>query len=139
MRTQIGLLVGCALVLMTVVGCQTQKAVSTPVTPISHELDGQSFTVKVMKDGKFETEDTLIFADGTFRSTACDRYGYGKAAYETTGTGKAMTFKAASASPKYGVNHWTGTIKGNKAKGGFAWKSDGKTVGSYTFSGSRAK
>ena len=48
-------------------------------------LDGRNFDGIVLRCGETSGDaDTLSFKDGRFRSTACDRYGYGDGAYTAT-------------------------------------------------------
>jgi hypothetical protein len=58
--------------------------------------------------------DTLIFKDGRFRSTACDRYGYADAPYKATAAGDTVMFEAETESPRYGRLLWKGTIRDGK-------------------------
>ena len=44
-------------------------------------LDGKTFVGEVGEKGKKEEKDTLHFADGRFRSAACDAYGFADAPY----------------------------------------------------------
>jgi len=78
-------------------------------------LDGRSFQGVFLERGKTSGDaDTLIFKDGRFRSTACDRYGYSDAAYKTMKEGDALRFEAETQSAKYGKLVWNGTVRGSK-------------------------
>ena len=64
-------------------------------------LDGRNFVGIVLECGKTEGDaDTIIFKDGRFRSTACDRYEYGDGPYtasvagDTAVTGLLISFMA---------------------------------------------
>src|SRR5688572_29951987 len=70
-------------------------------------LDGKSFVGEFVHKGKTSGDkDTIIFNNGRFRSTACDRYGYGDAAYKTTTEGNITRFEAETESPRYGKLVW---------------------------------
>ena len=78
-------------------------------------LDGRRFEGIFLQRGKTSGDaDTLTFANGHFRSSACDRYGYGDAAYRATAQGDGVAFEAETLSPKYGRLQWKGTVRGNK-------------------------
>lgn len=104
-------------------------AAAVVFVPVSHatNLDGRSFHGVFLERGKTSGDaDTLIFKDGRFRSTACDRYGYSDAAYKTTATAEAVRFEAETHSPKYGKLLWNGTIRGNKLDATVMMVRDGK-------------
>ena len=46
------------------------------------------FTQALAEQEKLLWADTIIFQDGRFRSTACDRYEYGDGAYTAAGSGQ---------------------------------------------------
>ena len=78
-------------------------------------LDGRNFQGVFLERGKTSGDaDTLIFKDGRFRSTACDRYGYSDAPYKTAGKGDNMSFEAETQSPKYGKLLWSGYVRAGK-------------------------
>ena len=86
-----------------------------PTAAYSNSLDGRTFQGVFIERGKTSGDaDTIIFKDGRFRSTACDRYGYSDAPYKTAGTGDNMSFEAETQSAKYGKLLWTGQIRGGK-------------------------
>jgi hypothetical protein len=79
------------------------------------KLDGRTFDGVFLEAGKTSGDaDTLIFKNGKFRSTACERYGYTEAPYKSSGNGEAVTFEAETKSPQYGTLIWTGTVRGKK-------------------------
>ena len=93
-------------------------------------LDGRSFTGIVLECGKTEGDaDTLIFSDGRFRSTACDKYDYGDGAYTATGADGAMRFQAQTESPKYGKLLWEGVVRGKRLDATLTMVRDGKVLG----------
>lgn len=78
-------------------------------------LDGKSFVGEFVHKGKTSGDkDILTFANGRFRSTACDRYGYGDAAYKATLEGNTIRFEAQTESPRYGKLVWKGVVKGER-------------------------
>ena len=78
-------------------------------------LDGKKFEGVFIERGKTSGEfDTLVFKDGRFRSSACDRYGYSDAPYKTTPQGDAIAFEAETQSAKYGRLAWKGVIRDGK-------------------------
>ncbi|MBK9133373.1 MAG: hypothetical protein IPM15_03190 [Betaproteobacteria bacterium] len=84
---------------------------SSPGSP----LEGRRFEGVFLERGKTRGDaDTLTFKDGRFRSSACDRYGYGDAPYRATAAGDTVTFEAETESPKYGKLIWRGTVRGDK-------------------------
>jgi len=93
-------------------------------------LDGRRFEGVVLECGKTSGDaDTLIFDKGRFRSTACDRYGYGDGPYRTTAAGDAVAFDAETESPKYGKLVWKGVVRGNKLDGILTMVRDGQAIG----------
>lgn len=87
-----------------------------PASPaLAGALDGRSFEGVFLERGKTSGDaDTLIFKDGRFRSTACDRYGYSDAAYRISADADGMRFEAETHSPKYGKLQWSGVVRGGK-------------------------
>lgn len=79
-------------------------------------LDGKVFSGVFLERGKTSGDaDTLSFSNGRFRSSACDRYGYGDAPYRVVAVeGDVTRFEATTESPRYGKLEWTGTIRGDK-------------------------
>jgi hypothetical protein len=93
-------------------------------------LDGRSFEGVVLERGKTSGDaDTLIFDNGRFRSTACDRYGYGDGAYRTSVSGDSVAFEAETESPKYGKLLWKGVVRGQKLDGTLTMVRDGQVTG----------
>ena len=102
--------------LASILGLFAVAAAMVPSTPaLANGLDGRSFNGVFLERGKTSGDaDTLIFKDGRFRSTACDRYGYSDAAYRTSKEGDALRFEAETQSPKYGKLVWNGVVRGGK-------------------------
>ena len=93
-------------------------------------LDGRCFDGVVLERGKTSGDaDTLIFERGRFRSTACDRYGYGDGAYTATMQGEATSFTAETESAKYGKLRWKGVVNGERLDASFTMVREGKDAG----------
>ena len=90
-------------------------------------LDGKSFFGMFVEKGKTTGDpDTLSFAAGRFRSSACDQYGYGDAPYSVRTDGKLIRFEAETQSPRYGKLLWSGTIEGADLKCDVLMVQDGQ-------------
>ena len=93
-------------------------------------LDGRRFEGVVLERGKTAGDaDALIFEGGLFRSTACDRYGYGDGPYSARTTSEGVTFEAETESAQYGKLRWAGTVRGEKLDGTLTTIRDGKAAG----------
>ena len=97
------------------------------LAPAAHSaglLDGTTFSGQVGQKGKgAESRDDLIFANGLFRSTGCDSYGFAPAPYTAVRNGDTITFTATTKSPKSGTIEWQGTIRNGVLEGSFLWKT----------------
>ena len=86
-----------------------------PAAVGAQALDGRTFQGVFLERGKTSGDaDTLIFKDGRFRSTACDKYGSSDAPYKTMANGDATRFEAETQSAKYGKLLWSGVVRGGK-------------------------
>jgi hypothetical protein len=93
-------------------------------------LDGRNFVGVVLECGKTEGDaDTIIFRNGRFRSSACDRYDYGDGAYIASAGDGAVRFTVQTESPKYGQLVWQGVVRGRRLDATFTMVRDGKTLG----------
>src|SRR5512134_679913 len=100
------------------------------MNPATNLLDGRRFDGVVLERGKTSGDaDTLIFERGRFRSTACDRYGYGDGAYTATKQGETVSFAVETESPKYGQLRWKGVVNGERLDASFTMVRDGKPTG----------
>ena len=105
---------------------------SPTATPSSASslLDGRRFEGVVLERGKTSGDaDTLIFERGLFRSTACDRYGYGDGPYTARATGDGLAFEAETESAQYGKLRWAGSVRDGKLDGTLTMLRDGKPTG----------
>ena len=86
-----------------------------PASVSAQSLDGRTFQGVFLERGKTSGDaDTLVFKDGRFRSTACDKYGYSDAPYKVVATGDQTRFEAETQSAKYGKLVWSGVVHGGK-------------------------
>ncbi|MEL6544345.1 MAG: hypothetical protein AAFQ82_06950, partial [Myxococcota bacterium] len=79
--------------------------------------------------------DTLVYSGGTFRSVACDEFGFEGAAYRTEKKDAATVFTSTSKSKTDGVAEWRGIVKDGAIEGSFVWIKDGKKA-TYWLKGS---
>lgn len=101
-------------------------------------LDGRRFEGVFIQRGKTAGDaDMISFAGGRFRSSACDRYGYGDAPYRSVVQGDAIAFEAETESPKHGKLLWRGTVRGDKLDAtALAQRGNGKpTVENWVVAG----
>ena len=103
---------------------------TNPTRPSASSLDGRRFEGVVLERGKTSGDaDTLIFERGQFRSTACDRYGYGSGPYRASVAGDSIRFEAETESAQYGKLRWAGYIRGEKLDGTLTIVRNGEAVG----------
>jgi hypothetical protein len=96
----------------------------------SHLLDGRRFDGIVLERGKTAGDaDTITFADGRFRSSACDRYGYGDGAYTAREAAGGIEFECETESPKYGRLRWHGVVRGPRMDATLTMVRDGVASG----------
>ncbi len=104
--------------------------------PMTGALDGKTFAGEMGEKGKEAAgKDTFIFKDGTFRSTACDAYGFDAGAYQAATDGDITTFHAQTVSPTDGTNMWMGTVMGDTIEGTFTWTKPDQTSIEHWFKG----
>lgn len=95
----------------------------------STPLEGRRFDGVFIQRGKTSGDaDTLTFQGGRFRSSACDRYGYGDAPYRISQQGDTVVFEAETESPKYGKLIWRGTVRGDKLDATAMMPREGKSA-----------
>ena len=103
---------------------------TAPSSTSPASLDGRRFDGVVLERGKTSGDaDTLIFDKGQFRSTACDRYGYGDGRYRVSAAGDGLAFEAETESAQYGTLRWHGTVRGERLDGTLVMVRDGKPAG----------
>lgn len=88
------------------------------VSQAAPTLDGKTFSgeVKATTDKKGDP-DTFIFKNGTFRSTACDEYGYTEAPYEASTKGDVTTFTSKTKNKNGATMSWSGKVEKEKISG----------------------
>jgi hypothetical protein len=96
------------------------------------KLDGKSFQGTMITEGKKPISDTFAFANGQFHSSACDQYGFGRAAYSAQPDGR---FSATTFSASEGTIEWHGKIEGDKLQGEAVWLKPGKAPVRYQIQG----
>ena len=103
-------------------------------------LDGRSFSVELTETNKNEaTKDELIFKDGTFFSTECEKYGFTPAPYESKSKAGAVLFKSTLTSVKVGKTEWEGSVNGDEISGTMFWSKEGQDPIIYTYKGTVKK
>jgi hypothetical protein len=105
----------------------TLAAISSASLSQTAGLDGRRFDGVFLQRGKTSGDaDTITFAHGRFRSSACDRYGYGDAPYRTNAVGDAIEFETETVSARYGKLQWKGKVRGPKLDATVLMLQDGK-------------
>ena len=136
MRVWSGRTVGIA-VMAVMAGAAAVRAAGTAEPQAASEeasLDGMTFVGEMGENGKANGDnDTFVFQEGTFRSVACEPYGFEPAYYTATEEGDTVTFEAKAESSKEGTMHWTGTVKGEELAGTAIWTKPGKPPVEYWF------
>ena len=99
-------------------------------------LDGRTYTgdLKMGDDAKGDP-DTFIFKAGTFRSTACDEYGYESAPYTATEKDGVTTFHSQTKNKSGATMNWEGKIVKEKVSGTAVMKTASGEATNATFSG----
>jgi hypothetical protein len=96
---------------------------AAPAVAANEILDGLTFRGDIGPKGEAaDGKDDIIFTNGTLRSTACDKYGFGPGAYTAVRNGDVVTFTATTKSKTSGTIHWQGTIRDGVLEGTFACK-----------------
>ena len=103
-----------------------------PLVSANGALDGKTFSgvigPKEKTDGR---PDDFVFQDGSFESTLCNTFGYGKGTYQTTAKGDAVEFTAETTSTNGGKMAWKGTVTGNQIEGATVATENGQTSESW--------
>jgi hypothetical protein len=99
-------------------------------------LDGKVFVGELGKKGdKTGDKDELIFKDGKFRSTACEKYGFTEAPYTANTNGENTSFVGEAMCAKEGTMKWTGTIKEDMVTATITWSKPGKAPQEFWYRG----
>lgn len=103
-------------------------------------LDGKTFAVELVEVGAEEGDaDSLAFAMGTFRSSACDTYGFTAAPYTAMEKDGAVHFEAETTSPTEGRMHWKAVVTNDAIEGTAVWYKDDEKKAEYRFTGTLAE
>ncbi len=109
--------------------------------PTGGMLDGQVFVGELGAQGQTAgTADEFSFHQGRFRSSACDEYGFGDAAYTAVLNEDTVNFESTTLSASNGTMQWTGRVTGVSVEGSAIWqKTPGGPVEPYWFKGTLKK
>ena len=95
-------------------------------------LDGKTFAGQVGEKGMSQGDpDTLVFKDGKFRSTACDKYGFGDTPYTTKVDKAVTTVEAKTTNAKGETMVWTLSVFGVEMRGKALYEVPGKEPTTY--------
>jgi len=109
---------------------------ATPVVAAG-SLDGKTYTGMIGKTGETGDPDNFIFTDGTFRSTACDQYGYTAAPYNVMEEDGKTVFSSTTENSGGNAMAWKGTVNGDAVEGTVVMSpKDGKPQ-TFWFKGER--
>ncbi len=107
--------------------------------PPSGKLDGKIYLVQLLEPGKSSISDSLIFRWGTFRSSSCMAYGFGKGNYKTLWYDNCLNFSTKTASDSSGTMVWKGSVQNNRIQGTVLWtKKDQEKPVELSFAGALA-
>ena len=99
-------------------------------------LDGKVFSSEVGLEGRTTGQrDKLVFQDGTFRSTACDPFGFKEGMYKIAQADDITTFEAQTLNPDGETMLWRGNIKGRHIEGRATWAKAGQEPVEHWFKG----
>lgn len=114
-----------------------EEVVAPMIEPLSEgALDNKTFVGELGAKGKEQGDkDEFIFSAGTFRSTACDAYGFTATPYITQAEEDVVTFEADAQSPTDGIMQWRGMIKGDMVEGIATWLKEGQEPLEHWFKG----
>ncbi len=122
--------VGCSVMVMAMLSLAT-------LARAAGALDGKTFAGEIGEKGKTTGDkDKFVFRDDTFRSTACDKYGFTAASYTAKAEGDTVSFEAEATSKTDGIMKWMGKAKGGAVVGTALWTKNGKTM-EYWFKGAK--
>jgi hypothetical protein len=108
----------------------------------THLLDGKTFTG--FNGGKGQDLDPneaeeIVFNNGRFTSTTCNKYNFFDVAYSASDVGDSIHFQAITLSPTHGKIEWHGVVRGDQAEVTFVWTKERwywNTHREYWFKGS---
>lgn len=102
-------------------------------------LDGKVYQVELQdaKEGK-TIPDTLIFARGTFDSTACRQYGFSAVPYQANREADGSIRFSALATAGEARNQWNGVVRGTSIEGTLSMQKPGEEAAQWPFRGQLA-
>ena len=98
-----------------------------PAGEASNLLDGKRFVgLNGEKDKKLDPDEheEIVFAEGRFVSTTCNRYNFADAPYSARQVGDSIHFEAVTHSPTHGKIAWQGVVTGDRAEMTFVWTKE---------------
>ena len=107
-----------------------------------HLLDGKTFTGFNGEKGQQldpDEAEEIVFANGQFISTTCNKYNFSGVAYSASEVGDSIHFQAVTLSPTHGKITWQGVVHGEQANVTFVWTKERwywNTHREYWFKGS---
>ena len=93
----------------------------------SHLLDGKTFTGFNGEKGQEldpDEAEEIVFENGRFVSTTCNKYNFSDVAYSASKAGDNIHFQAVTLSPTHGKIEWQGVVHGNQADITFVWTKE---------------
>ena len=130
------LMIGVMCAAFAITGATAAQAKVPPTI-----LNGRVYVGEVEKEGQtVGDKDEFIFQDGTFRSIACDRYGFGSADFSISQYGfGTIGFRSKTSSTTDGEIDWHGTIRGEALEGTATWTKPGQVPQKLRFRGTLKK
>lgn len=108
----------------------------------SHLLDGKTFIGFNGEKGRQldpDENEEIVFEDGRFISTTCNKYNFSDVAYSAREIDDGIHFEAVTLSPTHGKIVWQGVVRNNQAEVTFVWTKERwywNTYKEYWFKGS---
>lgn len=107
--------------------------------PPATVLDGKQYKIDLMKDGKLDSKETLVFENGMMDALECHQYGFSATRNNVKQAGDLITFMVISKSEKEGTMNWQGKVTGENIEGSVSWVKQGQATINYTFKGTEVK
>ncbi|MFI5135791.1 MAG: hypothetical protein ACHQD9_08060 [Chitinophagales bacterium] len=102
-------------------------------------MDGKQYKIDLMKDGKFDSKETLVFDKGMMDPIDCHQYGFSATRNNVKQAGDLITFMVICKSEKEGTMNWQGKVTGENVEGSVSWVKEGQATINYTFKGQEVK
>jgi len=100
-------------------------ALCSEATDAAIALEGKVFVGHTGPlNGPVNGEDEIVFRNGRFLSTACDKWGFESAAYTVTVQPDGIHFISITKSPKHGQIQWQGVVKGDTMTATYLWTKE---------------